>query len=68
MCDNPDDADPKWSAPTRIWHGATLNKPTVSDLLALEAAKARAEQSKPAPKSRPDEGRDPGPGLMPSPA
>ncbi|MGC3970790.1 MAG: sialidase family protein [Pirellulales bacterium] len=28
-CDNPDDADPKWSTPRRIWHGATLNKPIV---------------------------------------
>ena len=28
-CDNPDAAEPKWSAPRRIWHGVTLNKPTV---------------------------------------
>ncbi len=28
-CDNPDDATPRWSAPRRIWHGCTLNKPTV---------------------------------------
>jgi predicted neuraminidase len=28
-CDNPDAAEPVWSAPRRIWHGATLNKPTV---------------------------------------
>jgi len=28
-CDNPDDEKPVWSAPRRIWHGATLNKPTV---------------------------------------
>ncbi len=28
-CDNPDAAEPRWSAPRRIWHGATLNKPTV---------------------------------------
>ncbi|MGN6134208.1 MAG: sialidase family protein [Aureliella sp.] len=28
-CDNPDDDQPQWSAPRRIWHGVTLNKPTV---------------------------------------
>ncbi|MFC1805796.1 sialidase family protein [Planctomycetota bacterium] len=28
-CDNPDADAPAWSAPRRIWHGATLNKPTV---------------------------------------
>jgi hypothetical protein len=28
-CDNPDAAAPVWSAPRRIWHGATLNKPLV---------------------------------------
>lgn len=28
-CDNPDDEMPLWSAPQYIWHGATLNKPTV---------------------------------------
>lgn len=28
-CDNPDDAEPRWSPPQRIWHGVTLNKPTV---------------------------------------
>jgi len=28
-CDRPDDAEPEWSTPVRIWHGATLNKPTV---------------------------------------
>lgn len=28
-CDNPDADDPQWSAPRRIWHGATLNKPLV---------------------------------------
>lgn len=28
-CDNPDAPSPAWSAPRRIWHGATLNKPTV---------------------------------------
>jgi sialidase-1 len=28
-CDNPDAAQPVWSAPTRLWHGCTLNKPTV---------------------------------------
>ena len=28
-CDNPDADEPKWSAPRRIWHGATLNKPIV---------------------------------------
>lgn len=29
LCDNPDADEPKWSAPRRIWHGVTLNKPTV---------------------------------------
>lgn len=28
-CLNPDDQNPQWSAPRRIWHGFTLNKPTV---------------------------------------
>lgn len=28
-CDNPDAARPVWSTPRRIWHGFTLNKPTV---------------------------------------
>lgn len=28
-CDQPDAEQPVWSAPRRIWHGATLNKPTV---------------------------------------
>lgn len=28
-CDDPDAAVPCWSAPQRIWHGCTLNKPTV---------------------------------------
>ncbi len=28
-CANPDADQPAWSAPRRIWHGATLNKPTV---------------------------------------
>jgi predicted neuraminidase len=29
VCENPDAAQPQWSAPRRIWHGVTLNKPTV---------------------------------------
>jgi hypothetical protein len=29
VCENPDDETPRWSAPRRIWHGSTLNKPTV---------------------------------------
>jgi len=29
ICENPDADEPKWSAPKRIWHGVTLNKPTV---------------------------------------
>lgn len=29
MCENPDDAEPRWSPPRRVWHGVTLNKPTV---------------------------------------
>lgn len=29
VCDNPDAEMPKWSKPRRIWHGVTLNKPTV---------------------------------------
>jgi hypothetical protein len=28
-CENPDSDEPKWSTPRRIWHGVTLNKPTV---------------------------------------
>jgi len=28
-CDNPDAEAPAWTAPKRIWHGFTLNKPTV---------------------------------------
>jgi len=29
VCENPDADVPAWSAPQRIWHGVTLNKPTV---------------------------------------
>lgn len=29
LCENPDADRPAWSAPRRIWHGVTLNKPTV---------------------------------------
>lgn len=29
ICENPDADQPKWSEPQRIWHGVTLNKPTV---------------------------------------
>ena len=29
VCDNPDADTPLWSKPRRIWHGVTLNKPTV---------------------------------------
>ena len=29
VCENPDADEPVWSAPRRIWHGVTLNKPTV---------------------------------------
>ena len=29
ICENPDSDQPVWSAPRRIWHGVTLNKPTV---------------------------------------
>ncbi|MFO1002610.1 MAG: exo-alpha-sialidase [Planctomycetaceae bacterium] len=29
ICDNPDAEIPQWSSPRRIWHGVTLNKPTV---------------------------------------
>ncbi len=28
-CSNPDDEKPVWTSPQYIWHGATLNKPTV---------------------------------------
>jgi sialidase-1 len=31
ICENPDDDEPEWSQPVRIWHGAVLNKPTVLD-------------------------------------
>lgn len=29
ICENPDADKPTWSTPRRIWHGVTLNKPTV---------------------------------------
>ncbi|MBS1824852.1 MAG: exo-alpha-sialidase [Acidobacteria bacterium] len=29
VSENPDAAEPTWSAPKRIWHGFTLNKPTI---------------------------------------
>ncbi|NNE92454.1 MAG: exo-alpha-sialidase [Verrucomicrobiales bacterium] len=29
VCDDPDADEPTWSKPKRIWHGVTLNKPTV---------------------------------------
>jgi hypothetical protein len=29
VCENPDAEDPVWSAPRRLWHGCSLNKPTV---------------------------------------
>jgi hypothetical protein len=29
ICENPDAATPSWSPPRRIWHGVTLNKPSV---------------------------------------
>jgi hypothetical protein len=29
VCENPDAESPVWSTPRRIWHGVTLNKPTV---------------------------------------
>ncbi|MES2788245.1 MAG: sialidase family protein [Planctomycetota bacterium] len=29
ICDNPDAETPVWSQPRRLWHGVTLNKPTV---------------------------------------
>jgi hypothetical protein len=29
VCEHPDADDPVWSKPRRIWHGVTLNKPTV---------------------------------------
>jgi hypothetical protein len=29
LCENPDADEPTWSAPRRLWHGVTLNKPTV---------------------------------------
>jgi hypothetical protein len=29
ICENPDSDHPVWSVPRRIWHGFTLNKPTV---------------------------------------
>ncbi|MCG6156476.1 family 16 glycoside hydrolase [Rubinisphaera margarita] len=29
ICENPDAETPEWSEPRRIWHGVTLNKPTV---------------------------------------
>ena len=29
LWENPDAEQPTWSAPRRLWHGVTLNKPTV---------------------------------------
>ena len=29
VCENPDADAPTWSEPRRLWHGVTLNKPTV---------------------------------------
>ncbi len=29
VCENPDSDHPEWATPRRIWHGVTLNKPTV---------------------------------------
>lgn len=29
VCNNPDAPEPIWSEPRRVWHGVTLNKPTV---------------------------------------
>lgn len=29
ICQNPDDDQPQWSPPRRIWHGGMLNKPVV---------------------------------------
>lgn len=29
VCDNPDDENPIWSEPKRIWHGSMLNKPVI---------------------------------------
>jgi len=29
VCENPDSDNPVWSMPTRIWHGAPLNKPVI---------------------------------------
>jgi len=29
ICENPDEDNPAWSNPVRLWHGALLNKPTV---------------------------------------
>ncbi|MGP1309865.1 MAG: ATP-dependent zinc metalloprotease FtsH [Phycisphaerales bacterium] len=53
----------------KLIRGESLDKPTVSDLLAQEAAKSRADaQREKLSKPREDDGRDPGPGLMPSPA
>ncbi|GGG89791.1 hypothetical protein GCM10007415_25060 [Parapedobacter pyrenivorans] len=29
ICENPDSEKPSWSAPIRIWHGCSLNKPMI---------------------------------------
>lgn len=29
VCENPDDENPVWSEPKRIWHGSMLNKPVI---------------------------------------
>ena len=50
----------------RLMKGEKLSKPTVSDLLAEEARKAKLKDTPPPAPSREDE--EPGPGMMPSPA
>ncbi|GAB4544143.1 MAG: ATP-dependent zinc metalloprotease FtsH [Phycisphaerales bacterium] len=50
----------------RLMKGESLDKPTVSDLLAAEAAKNKPPAPKPQPRT--DEGDELGPGVVPSPA
>ena len=51
----------------RIMRGESLNKPTVTELLAMEKEKQAAPQSPPA-KSKPEEDSPPAAGTLPTPA
>ncbi len=52
----------------KLMRGEELDKPTVSDLLAAEAAKSKKAPAAPPAKSAPRDDRGPETGVMPSPA